>query len=139
MVDKIPHDHAGQKDRTCKSCGVFKKAQEFPLSKSKWSYGGHHACLNCKVCEKERKLRSHLERTYGLTLEDYEGMVLEQGNKCYLCGEEPSDVYGRLVVDHCHHTGKVRKLLCRMCNIHLSKIEACPEYFNRVKDYLDSY
>ena len=139
MIEKLPHDHAGRKARTCKGCGVFKQPQDFPIAKSKRSYGGYQAHLSCKNCEKERKLRSHLERTYGLTLEDYEEMVFEQDNKCYLCGEEPSDVYGRLVVDHCHHTGKVRKLLCRMCNIHLSKIEACPEYFNRVKEYLDSY
>lgn len=139
MIEEIPHDHAGQKSRTCTGCGVFKQPQDFPLVKSKRSYGGYQAYRKCKDCERERKLRSHLEKTYGLALEEYEEMVLKQENRCYLCGEEPSDVYGRLVVDHCHHTGQVRKLLCRMCNIYLSKIEACPEYFNRVKNYLDSY
>lgn len=139
MIEKTPHDHPSRKARECVSCGEFKQPEDFPCYKSKRSYGGYQASRSCKSCEKERKLRSHLEKTYGLTLEDYEDMVLEQDNKCYLCGEEPSDVYGRLVVDHCHKTGKVRKLLCRMCNIHLSKIEACEEYFNRVKNYLDSY
>ena len=71
-----------------------------------------------------------------MTLEEYEEMVLEQNNKCYLCGDEPSDVYGKLVIDHCHRTGKVRKLLCRGCNVFLSKIEACPEYFKKVTAYL---
>lgn len=63
-------------------------------------------------------------------------MVSDQDNKCLLCFEEPSDVYERLVVDHCHKTGKVRGLLCRHCNIYLSRLESCPDYFNRVTKYL---
>lgn len=137
MIEKIPHDHPGQKARTCKSCGEFKQPSDFSLTKHSQCYGGYQATTNCKVCEKDRKLRSHLKNTYNLEYEDYLKMVADQDNKCLLCLEEPSDIYGRLVVDHCHQTGKVRGLLCRMCNIHLSKIEACPDYFNRVKVYLE--
>lgn len=131
-----PQDHSARKARNCKSCGVFKQPDEFSYYKSEKSYGGYQAMRSCKACEKDRKLRSHLEKTYGITLDRYNAMVAEQDNKCYLCGEEPSDVYGRLVVDHCHKTGKVRSLLCRMCNIHLSKLEACPDYLERVVKYL---
>lgn len=132
----IPQDHPARKARNCKSCGVFKQPENFSCYKAAKSYGGYQAVLSCKECEKDRKLRSHLERTYGITLEEYDQMVADQDNKCYLCGEEPSDVYGRLVVDHSHTTGKVRKLLCRMCNIHLSKVESCPDYLQRVVEYL---
>lgn len=136
MDKNIPHDHPHNKSRTCRTCGEYKSKENFSLHKSKASYGGYQAMHHCKVCERERKLRSHLEKTYGLTLEKYNEMVDEQDNRCYLCGEAPSDVYGRLVVDHCHITGKVRKLLCRMCNIHLSRVEACPDYLNKVIEYL---
>ena len=136
MIQKIPHDHPGQKSRDCKSCGEFKSPDQFPLYAHKACYGGYQAYNHCFDCEKERKLKNHLKRTYNLELSDYNRMVVEQNNRCHLCGEEPSDVFGRLVVDHCHKTGKVRKLLCRSCNIHLSKIEACPDYFERVKQYL---
>lgn len=136
MIDKIPHDHAGQKSKHCKVCGEFKSPEEFSLMKSKNSYGGFQTCLTCKLCEKQRKAVSHLKNAYGITWEDYTKMVEDQDNKCYLCGQLPSDVYDKLVVDHCHRTGKVRKLLCRMCNIHLSRIEACPDYFNKVISYL---
>jgi hypothetical protein len=136
MIEKTPHDHPARKDRVCTGCGEFKKAEEFGCHKSARSYGGYQAFRRCNACEKDRKLKDHLRRSYNLGYEDYLKMVEEQDNRCYLCGEEPSDVYGRLVVDHCHRTGKVRKLLCRMCNIHLTKIESCPEYFNRVKEYL---
>ena len=136
MIEETPLDHPARKARTCSKCGEFKQPEDFHCYRQKKSYGGYQAYTSCKDCERERKLRSHLEKTYGLTLEEYNKMVDEQEGRCFLCGEEPSDVYGRLVVDHCHHTGEVRKLLCRMCNLYLSKLEACPEYFNRVKDYL---
>jgi hypothetical protein len=139
MIDKIPHDHAGQKARHCRVCGEFKAPEEFPLIKSKRSYGGYQAYTLCIDCEKQRKVVSHLQRAYGLSWEDYNKMVAEQDNKCYLCNEPPSDVFDKLVVDHCHKTGQVRKLLCRMCNIHLSKVEACPDYLDRVVKYLKGY
>lgn len=87
--------------------------------------------------QKQKKYGSHLKRSYGLSWEDYCKMVEEQDNKCYLCGNPPTDKWAKLVVDHDHRTNKVRKLLCRMCNIHLSRIEACPDYLKRVVEYLN--
>jgi Autographiviridae endonuclease VII len=41
-------------------------------------------------------------------------MYERQGGKCAICPEfKPK---GKLVVDHNHTTGKVRKLLCLHCN-----------------------
>jgi hypothetical protein len=137
MLDKIPLDHAGHKSRHCRICGEFKPPEDFPLVKSKRSYGGFQAYTSCTLCEKQRKLESHLKNKYGITWEKFCEMVIEQDNKCYLCGQPPSDKFDKLVVDHCHRTNKVRKLLCRMCNIHLSKIEACPDYLKRVVEYLN--
>lgn len=136
MINKIPHDHAGQRTRHCKICGELKPPEDFPLVKSKRSYGGYQAYTLCTSCEKQRKFTSHIKHKYGLSWEMYVEMVQEQDNKCYLCDQKPSDIFDKLVVDHCHRTGKVRKLLCRMCNIHLSRIEACPDYFNKVISYL---
>lgn len=137
MIDKIPHDHAGQKSRHCRVCGEFKSPEDFPLMKSKRSYGGYQAYTLCLDCERQRKAVSHLKRAYGLSWEDYCTMVEDQDNKCYLCGAPPTDVYEKLVVDHCHKTGEIRKLLCRGCNVFLSKIEACPDYFKKVITYLN--
>jgi len=136
MIKGLPIDHPAYTDRVCKACGEFKKADQFGVHKHKACYGGYQAQTKCLSCEKDRKLRSHLKNTYNLEYEDYLQMVADQDNKCYLCDEEPSDVYGRLVVDHCHETGDVRKLLCRVCNTHLSRIESKPEYLARVTSYL---
>jgi hypothetical protein len=59
----------------------------------------------------------YLNRTYGLTREQYDAMAAEQGNRCFLCSSCAEDnPRGMLYVDHDHATGKVRKLLCMSCN-----------------------
>ena len=60
---------------------------------------------------------SHLKR-YGLTREQYEAMLAAQHGGCAVCGGTNGSSRNRklLCVDHCHHTGKVRGLLCDNCN-----------------------
>lgn len=59
-----------------------------------------------------------LRRKYNLTIEDFQTLKSNQENKCYLCGLETT-----LVIDHNHETGKVRALLCNMCNIYIGGLE----------------
>jgi Recombination endonuclease VII len=70
---------------------------------------------------RERKraigLRSSLKRQlkkHGMSVEDYEAMLLRQGGVCGICKRPPGK--RRLGVDHCHKTGQVRGLLCSKCN-----------------------
>lgn len=73
-------------------------------------------------------------RTYGITPADWEKMRAEQENKCAICQQEFVKTPN---VDHCHSTGKVRGLLCSVCNVHLPLIEnpktlaAAIEYLKR--------
>lgn len=63
------------------------------------------------------------QRTYGISLQEFEEMVKVQGGLCKICGEPP--IKGRaLHVDHDHKTGKVRGLLCFRCNGALGWFEA---------------
>jgi hypothetical protein len=73
--------------------------------------------------EIERALREsraslRLRRTYGIWLGDYRRLYDEQGGCCAGCG----DFHERLHVDHCHRTGRVRGLLCRVCNLALGRL-----------------
>lgn len=56
---------------------------------------------------------------YGLTPEQYDAMLLEQGGVCAICGgvNQVADKPIRLCIDHCHETGAVRALLCTPCNV----------------------
>ena len=62
------------------------------------------------------QVRYNLKRLYGLTLQAYEAMLEGQGGGCALCGWKPKPHHKRLAVDHDHKTGRVRGLLCHMCN-----------------------
>lgn len=58
--------------------------------------------------------RRHLKLKYGMSLEDFQHLVVRQHGLCKICGRLP-DQRG-LVVDHNHETGEVRGLLCNSCN-----------------------
>ena len=81
-----------------------------------------------------RAKRNNLKRKYGISLELYDQLVIDQNNKCAICS---ADFIGKMkpCVDHNHITGAVRGLLCRPCNLALSVVENT-EYVEKAKQYL---
>src|SRR5260221_6560575 len=69
----------------------------------------------------------NLLRDYGITLAQYDSMLIEQGNVCGICGGLAGGSSGRFHVDHDHLTNKVRALLCYTCNIGLGSFKDSPE------------
>ena len=65
----------------------------------------------------------------------YQAMVLEQHGRCYICGVEQSML--ALTVDHDHHTGLVRKLLCGCCNRALGLMRESLRMLRHAADYLE--
>lgn len=56
-------------------------------------------------------------QTRGITEYEYLSMWEKQEGKCAICGiQEHRCIKGKLFIDHCHTTGKVRGLLCSSCN-----------------------
>ena len=64
---------------------------------------------------KEYIRRDRLIRDYGITLEEYAMLFLEQDGVCAIC-LQPERRERNLCVDHDHETGLVRGLLCNKCN-----------------------
>ena len=62
------------------------------------------------------KKRENVKRNYGITLEEYES-IIDRG--CEICGTHE----GKLCVDHCHETLKIRGCLCDKCNLALGHYE----------------
>ncbi len=93
------------------------------------AYWRHKNPERWRIIARRRKLKSK----YGLSLEDYEDLFTAQGGKCAICsygGSKP------LCVDHDHSTGKVRGLLCGLCNSMLGRFDDRKDILQKAQDYL---
>lgn len=72
---------------------------------------------------KRHQQNYHLKTKYGLSLEQYKQMCINQNHCCLICGIHSSKLNRILHVDHSHKTGKVRGLLCNNCNLKLPWFE----------------
>lgn len=79
---------------------------------------------------KEMLTRARLRRNFGITLEQYNTLLEQQKGKCAICGKME---WRALAVDHNHDDGRVRGLLCSVCNKNLGVYEKNKELF---ADYL---
>ena len=81
---------------------------------------------------RDRRLRSN----YGLSIEGYNALLARQGGACAICRKQPEQ---RLCVDHCHVTKKVRRLLCRKCNLGIGYFGDDPRLLRRAAAYLQAF
>lgn len=58
-------------------------------------------------------------KVYDLTVEEYNSLLETQDHACAICRSIEPGGKGRWHIDHNHKTGKVRGLLCAMCNVGL--------------------
>jgi hypothetical protein len=124
--------------KNCTRCGVVKALTEFHKDK----YTKDLLYPQCKSCVKTKQAawadkrsmqgkkryisrpdyyrNKHLSSTYGITDGQYKQMLAVQNNRCAICGLTSDK---RLVVDHCHHSGRVRGLLCNRCNLGMGHLQ----------------
>lgn len=87
---------------------------------------------------KEVRRKAHIKYLYKVTPEEYDELLLKQDNVCALCLKPESIVGNVLCIDHCHTTGRVRGLLCRLCNSALGKFKDDKEILQRALNYLEN-
>ena len=83
-----------------------------------------------------RTRNRQLQKAYGISLDDYNELFIQQGGKCAICGKLQSEFDYPFHVDHDHKTGKVRGLLCSGCNTGLGHFE---KLHKEMQDYLTKY
>lgn len=71
-----------------------------------------------------------VQKTYGISLAQYE--LLLSDSVCEICGS-----VDELCLDHCHSTGDIRGVLCRMCNRALGQLGDTLESLRRAVSYLE--
>jgi hypothetical protein len=133
----------------CKSCRQEKSLSEFHYSYKNKAKNKTYPDTLCKACKtiqtktwfqanKEKAIRyntkSKLKNRYGMTMDEYDAMVVAQNNLCAICNQPQSR--RNLAVDHCHQTNRVRGLLCDKCNLALGMINDNLNIVESIKRYL---
>lgn len=77
-----------------------------------------------------------LKRKYGLTVEEFDGMLAAQDGRCAICATDTPGVKG-WCVDHCHDSGRVRGVLCTSCNTAIGQMKDNPVRLRAAADYLE--
>jgi hypothetical protein len=79
--------------------------------------------------------KAQLKRNYGMTVEEFNAMLLLQDSKCAVCDKTMKQP----CVDHDHDTGKVRALLCHQCNTALGLLDEDPNRMIALASYISQH
>ena len=133
------------KFKKCNRCEEIKSISNFYVNLNMRD-GHSNMCKQCSTAKqkqlnasKEKKLlfkENNLKRNYDLTQEEYNKILLEQGNKCIICGKDQSESQKAFAVDHNHITGRVRGILCSWCNTGIGLFKDDPKTLYRAIQYL---
>jgi hypothetical protein len=127
----------------CTACAATQKAkgQEYRqrvrgTEPPEHGYSGYQtfAC-RCDVCSDAHRHRIRLH-TYGLDENTFKELLEQQDGKCAICFGDVTEGLN-LVVDHNHETGKVRGILCSICNMSLGGFKDSLEYLRSAVKYLE--
>lgn len=97
--------------------------------------------------ERQQKYRktADLKRSYGISLEQFNEMLVSQSALCAICHKPETQVHPKsglpyqLSVDHCHKTGNTRELLCNRCNRTLGMVNDNADLLKRMIEYVQKH
>ncbi len=119
--------------KTCLRCGKIKPLHSFYAHEE----GRKFTHPQCKKCLSKSRKDNYTLREYGITLNDYDEMLRNQGGGCKICGTKTPKGSGRFHIDHDHKTGKVRGILCNNCNMALGLMKDNPKILISAAQYLN--
>ena len=141
--------------KVCRKCGEKKELSSF-AKHPKGINGVDPTCRDCKnakakvyyannkdrlrLAHKIRRRNDHaidIKRKFGITIEQYNELSTKQNGLCAICKSPVAT--RRLAVDHNHHTGAVRGLLCGRCNLGLGMFRDNPELLFSAQEYLKRF
>ena len=155
--------------KTCNDCKIEKNLEEFRDRQGRKDQTYKHSlCKGCenkrrrirtvlkeKTIIKDSRYNTNLERInfikkeykkiarakrYDMSVDELDVMETEQNNQCYLCNKKAEhNTYGTLCIDHCHKSGKVRKLLCNACNAFLGAAKDDVEFLRKCATYIEDF
>ena len=139
--------------KTCSQCGQTKPLDSFYKHKRSRD-GRQSACKECKReynrnwqranWDRDRQRAAQIKHRFGMTADEYDAILREQGGVCAVCGKTPEENGRYLAVDHDHSCcpGKrscgecVRGLLCISCNAGIGSFKDSTELLHAAVAYL---
>ena len=122
-------EHREENKETCKAY-YYANREEALRKRAEYRETNAEAVKACKWA-------SYLKSKYGLTVQEWQDMLSEQGGVCAICGEVQEN--RSLCVDHNHETGDVRGLLCVRCNAGIGNFREKPDLFLNAIAYLERH
>jgi hypothetical protein len=80
--------------------------------------------------------KRYLKYKYGLSLEQYDEILVKQNGVCAVCWKTPEEQVRNFAVDHDHVTGEIRGVICDYCNRRVIGRHRSPDLFLRASEYL---
>jgi hypothetical protein len=139
--------------KVCTKCGVLKPLTAFGVHPG-GRLGRHPRCRECRRLQERERYRANREvilgrqrrsercrrfashykrqRKYGITPEEFGALAAAQNHRCAICDRaiEP------LCIDHDHHSGKIRGLLCNGCNVGIGYLGEDPARLRAAAHYV---
>lgn len=88
---------------------------------------------------KDRIRDLQLQNQFGITIKQYDTMLLLQNGVCGLCGGDSDAKNKTFAVDHDHSNGRIRALLCRGCNVGIGNLKDSPELLEKAASYIRKF
>lgn len=80
----------------------------------------------------------HLQKSYGMSLQDFFDMLEEQNYECAICSADLSNAKPKNIhIDHCHTSSKVRGILCNSCNMGIGMLKDDVDVLKSAIAYLE--
>lgn len=134
--------------KLCRTCNTEKNISLFVKCKTTKS-GVRGLCKACscayyaqrridkydivRAYEKKFHRKRRLRYDYNTTEEHIQSLLETQDYRCKLCQSDK-----KLVIDHCHSSGKVRGMLCLHCNTGLGQFKDNIKTLEKAIDYLNA-
>lgn len=133
---KGKHPVGFKKKKKCPNCNEEMTCPNLPrhlnlcLLYSKYGY----LFPNAKTLRQFKHVKVCLKLKYNLSLSEYLELYILQNGLCKIC-LKPCDIKA-FSVDHCHHSNKIRGLLCSSCNLGIGMFKDNVETLKSAIKYL---
>ncbi len=89
---------------------------------------------------KELYKERHLQKTYGMSIQDLLDLMDEQDNKCAVCLRDFEELNPKNIhIDHCHNSEEIRGVLCNNCNMALGLLKDDTKVLQAAISYLEKH